>query len=91
MVTFIASGTDHGHPEDSACAEYMEGLLLGTEPDLDGLLGPLRESERWNRIRGGAIPGFPPGDLDLALDLDRFTFAMTAEREADGVLRLRGA
>lgn len=91
VVTFIASGTDHGHQEDSACAEYMEGLLLGTQPDLDDLLAPLRESERWTRIRDGAIPGFPPGDLDLALHLDRFDFAMTLERAADGVLRLRGA
>lgn len=89
VVTFIASGTDHGHPEDSACASYMEGLLLGSRPDLDELLRPLRESERWTGIRQREVPGFPPTDLDLALQPDRFDFAMPAERLPDAVLRLR--
>lgn len=91
VVTFVASGTDHGHPEDSACARYMEALLGGATPDLDELLRPLRESERWIGIRRGEIPGFPPTDLDLALQPDRFNFAMPVERLPDGVLRLRGA
>lgn len=81
-VTFVASGSDHGHPEDAACAQYLAALLAGFTPDLDQLLRPLRKSERWDRIKAGRVPGFPPGDLDLALQADRFDFAMPAVREA---------
>ena len=88
VVTFIASGTDHGHPEDTACAEYMAALLEGRQPDLAALLLPLRESERWSRILAGEVPGFPPTDLELALGPDRFDFAMQCEKTAGRALRL---
>jgi len=83
-VTLIASAD---HPEDHACASYIEGLLRGEEPDPVALLQPLRESARFARAMSGAWPGFPPTDLDLALAPDRFDFAMPAQRQ-DGYLRL---
>jgi 2-phosphosulfolactate phosphatase len=83
-VTLIASAD---HPEDHACATYMEGLLRGEEPDLVTLLRPLRESARFARAKSGTWPGFPPTDLDLALVPDRFEFAMPATRH-DGYLQL---
>ena len=83
-VTLIASAD---HPEDHACASYIEGLLRGEEPDPVALLQPLRESARFARAMSGTWPGFPPTDLDLALAPDRFDFAMPAQRR-DGYLRL---
>lgn len=83
-VTLLASAD---HPEDHACARYMEGIFLGREPDLDELLEPLRESERYKRARSGSWPGFPPTDLDLSLTPDRFVFAMPVRRE-EGFLRV---
>jgi 2-phosphosulfolactate phosphatase len=83
-VTLLASAD---HPEDHACARYMEGIFLGREPDLDELLEPLRESERYKRARSGSWPGFPPTDLDLSLAPDRFVFAMPVSR-GDGFLRV---
>jgi 2-phosphosulfolactate phosphatase len=77
-LTLIASAD---HPEDHACAQYMEGLIRGERPDLDRLLQPLRDSERYARAARGEWPGFPPGDLDLALAADRFDFAMPVRRE----------
>ena len=59
----------------------MEGLLRGEKPDIDSLLRPLRESERFMRAAGGGWPGFPPSDLDLALVPDLFDFAMPATRQ----------
>jgi 2-phosphosulfolactate phosphatase len=76
-VTLLASAD---HPEDHACATYIEGLLRGEEPDVDTLLQPLRESARFARAKSGSWPGFPPTDLELALMVDRFDFAMPAER-----------
>jgi 2-phosphosulfolactate phosphatase len=83
-VTLIASAD---HPEDHACASYIEGLLRGEEPDVVALLQPLRESARFERAMSGTWPGFPPSDLDLALVPDRFDFAMPVQRQ-DGYLRL---
>jgi 2-phosphosulfolactate phosphatase len=79
VLTLIASAD---HPEDHACASYMEGLLRGERPDIDRLLQRLRDSERYSRAMSGTWPGFPPSDIDLSLATDRFDFAMPAERHA---------
>jgi 2-phosphosulfolactate phosphatase len=83
-LTLIASAD---HPEDHACARYIEGLLEGREPDLDELLEPLRSTDRYRTLREGGWPGFPPSDLDLSLQPDRFEFAMPA-RKAPGYLKV---
>jgi 2-phosphosulfolactate phosphatase len=86
-VTLVASAD---HPEDHACADYIEGLLRGARPDLENLLEPLRDSERYARAISGAWPGFPPSDLELSLVADRFDFAMPVTRHA-GYMRLTAA
>lgn len=82
-LTLVASAD---HPEDHACASYIEGLVRGETLDLDQLLEPLRSSERYQRARSGQWPGFPPTDLDLSLTADRFNFAMPIMRAAPGYL-----
>ncbi|TMC81452.1 MAG: 2-phosphosulfolactate phosphatase [Chloroflexi bacterium] len=83
-LTLLASAD---HPEDHACATYMAALIHGDHPDLQQLLDPLHQSERYRRAMSGGWPGFPPTDLELALQADRFPFAMPVSREA-GYLRL---
>ena len=78
MLTLIASAD---YPEDHACARYMEGIARGEEVDLESLLQPLRDSDRYRRVMSGAWPGFPPTDLELALEADRFDFAMPVTRQ----------
>jgi 2-phosphosulfolactate phosphatase len=73
QLTLIASAD---HPEDHACARYMEAIIRGEKPDAHQLLQPLRDSERYARAMSGTWPGFPPTDLDLSLVPDRFSFAM---------------
>lgn len=72
-LTLIASAD---HPEDHACARYIEALHRGETPDLERMLEPLRASERYRKVMAGEWPGFPPTDVELALDADRFGFAM---------------
>jgi 2-phosphosulfolactate phosphatase len=86
-LTFIASAD---HPEDHACAKYMEAMIRNQDPDIEDLLKPLRESERYARVMSGAWPGFPPSDLELALTPDRFEFAMPVTRR-EGYLQLTAA
>jgi len=86
-LTLVASAD---HPEDHACARYMEALISGESQDLEALLAPLRRSERYRRAISGTWPGFPPSDLELALRADAFDFAMPVAREA-GYLRLHAS
>jgi 2-phosphosulfolactate phosphatase len=87
VLTLLASAD---HPEDHACALYLEGLLRGEQLDIVDLLQPLRSSERYARVLSGSWPGFPPTDLELSLAPDRFDFAMPATKHPD-YLRLTAA
>jgi 2-phosphosulfolactate phosphatase len=86
LVTLVPSWNEH--QEDVACARYLEGLLAGERPDLEELLAPLRASDRYAEFAAGGRPGFPPGDLELALVADTFDFPLPVER-AGGLLRVR--
>ncbi len=86
LVSLVASRADH--PEDRACASYLEALLRGEQPDLDGLLEPLRASGRYARQIRNEFPGFPHTDLDLSLTTDRFNFALPVDRGEHGHLRV---
>jgi 2-phosphosulfolactate phosphatase len=86
-LTLVASAD---YPEDHACARYMEAIVRGERPDLQQLLRPLKESQRYSHLVSGTWPGFPPTDLELALQPDRFSFAMPVARES-GYLRLTRA
>jgi len=85
LVTLVATGEDHGHPEDRACARYLEGLLCGSRPDLERLLAPLVTSERYRELVAGRWPGFPASDVELCLAADRFDFAMPVARDELGL------
>ncbi len=83
-LTLLASAD---HPEDHACAQYMENLIHGEKPDIDRLLQTLRESDRYRTLSSGTWPGFPTTDLELSLEPDRFDFAMPIIKR-DGYLQL---
>jgi 2-phosphosulfolactate phosphatase len=87
VLTLLASAD---HPEDHACARYMEGLIRGEQPDLHRLLQPLRDSERYARALSGTWPGFPPTDLELSLVPDLFDFSMPATRRTDCLRLTKG-
>lgn len=85
LVTLVATGDDRGHPEDRACAQYLEGLLDGCSPDLEQLLQPLYATERYREFIEGRWPGFPVSDAELCLAVDRFDFAMPVVRDKQGL------
>jgi 2-phosphosulfolactate phosphatase len=83
-VTLVASAD---FPEDHACARYIAALLRGEAADVDVLLRPLLDSDRYREFARGDWPGFPKTDLELALAVDRFDFAMPAT-EHEGWVRV---
>ena len=82
-VTLVASAD---FPEDRACAKFIEAALRGSNIDLDPLLKPLRESERYRKVMAGRWPGFPATDIELSLAVDRFNFAMPAIRHEHHIM-----
>lgn len=84
-VTFVETGRRAGDPgdEDVACADYIEGLLRGSPPNRAAILERVKVSRAGRRFADPRQPDFPAADLELALDLDRFDFAMAAEWRDD--------
>jgi 2-phosphosulfolactate phosphatase len=84
-VTFIQTGLlpgDGWGDEDVACADAMEDLLFERAVDWDRITKRVRSSPTGHHF-DGMHSSFPPMDLELALKVDCFTFAMVVERKND--------
>jgi 2-phosphosulfolactate phosphatase len=81
-VTFVETGVRGGGSgdEDIACADYMAGLLDGTPPELDQIERRVRNSRAAQKFVGDIRSVFPRADLEQALKVDCFDFAMEAHR-----------
>jgi 2-phosphosulfolactate phosphatase len=85
--------TDHTQDEDPACAEYLAAGLRGAWPDPAPYLARVRAAGLTRVHPGPADQGWPEwaarqflSDLDLCVAVDRFDFAMRAERRPEGVV-----
>lgn len=81
-VTFVVSGAPAEGEEDLACAELMAASLQGAPHSRDSVIATVRSSRAAARHRPGD-PDFPLEDVDCAVAIDAFDFAMRAERRAD--------
>jgi 2-phosphosulfolactate phosphatase len=81
-VTMVITGTHQGGlgDEDLACADYLEALIQGTALDDEGVVERVRRSRAAEKFRDPKQPQFSPLDLDYAVDIDRYCFAMVIER-----------
>jgi 2-phosphosulfolactate phosphatase len=88
-VTFVITGKSFsGGDEDIACAEYLEQLMQGKQPDTKPLIQRVFESRDALQHLDPAQTGFPLSDLDYCTQIDKFDFAMPISRE-DGKLIMR--
>ena len=78
-VSFIVTGQRNGD-EDRALAEYLEARLLGEKPDIEPYLTRVRNSPEGRIFQSSQFPHFDPRDLELALEVNRFSFAMEIEK-----------
>lgn len=83
-VCFVITGewVDRDGDEDVACADYLEALLHGEEPDPELYAARVRNSDFGRRFQAGSNPNLPVGDLALCAQADRFDFALRAEHTA---------
>jgi len=86
-VTFVAMGDGGTEPnqEDPVCAAYLSSLLGGAPLDVRAAIAALPQwrNERWP-------DWFPRRDAELAVEIDRFDFALPVTRE-HGLLIARPA
>ena len=81
-VTFVVSGAPDEGEEDLACAELMAARLQAASHPLDRVISAVRTSRAAARHRAGDRD-FPLEDIECAVAIDAFDFAMKAERRGE--------
>ena len=91
-VCFVITGewVNRDGDEDIACADYLEALLNGDDPDPQLYAARVRDSDFGRRFQDGDNVNLPPRDLALCAHADRFNFALRA-MYVDGHLQLHRA
>lgn len=91
-VTILAMGSRHGpdREEDLACRRYMRALFDGRPIDRAAIVADVVASPAGQVALDPAVDWTTPGDLERAVAIDRFDFAMPVARE-DGLLVARAA
>jgi 2-phosphosulfolactate phosphatase len=89
-VTFVLTGVepDGSGDEDAACADYIEALLRGEQPDPALYIRRVLASVPGQIFADPARPEYPALDLDYCTAVDRFDFALPVER-VKGLLVMR--
>lgn len=83
LITLVAMG-DHGMvrtDEDEVCALHLRNLLEDRPGDPEGVRRVILAGQSAARFRDPARPHLRPEDLDVALDIDRYGFAIRVELE----------
>jgi 2-phosphosulfolactate phosphatase len=84
QITFVVTGRigdESRGDEDQACAEYLEGLLIGKPPDPAPYVDRVHNSFDARLHLDPNFPAFPKSDLDLCSAIDAFNFAMPVTKE----------
>jgi len=89
-VTLVAMGRDavERADEDELCALHLRNLLEGRPGDPDAVRRVILAGGEAERFHDPARPHLHPGDLEIALDIDRYDFAVRVGVE-DGHLVAR--
>lgn len=82
-VTFVVTGQfEEGRgDEDLACAQYMEALLRGQQPDAAPYVERVVKSRDALFHLDPNLPHFPAADIDYCTRVDAFDFVMSVTRE----------
>ena len=90
VVSIIAMG-DQGRvrsDEDEQCGIYLRNIMEGRRPEFDAVRSLIMTGGATQKFFDYDQPQYHPEDVDLALQIDRYAFAMRIMRE-DGLLVAR--
>ncbi len=82
QISFIVTGTENGD-EDLALAEYLIARLQGKDVSVEPFLERVRLSPLGQILSNPTKPKFFAKDLELALQVDRFPFAIEISKLND--------
>ncbi len=90
MITLVSTGVfpDRDGDEDLACAEYLQALLAGEQPDPAVFVARVLASDAAGLFTDPNHPAFPTADLAFCTAVNRASFAMLVERH-NGRLLMR--
>lgn len=90
LVTILAMGSGGlvRGDEDEQCALYLRNRLQGRHPDAEAVLSLARCGHEADGFGSPEMPFKPVADLEMALRIDTFDFAIQVSRE-DGLLIAR--
>jgi 2-phosphosulfolactate phosphatase len=80
-ITLVVSGAPHEGEEDLACAELMAAALEGVDHSHADVVEAVMNSRAAARHRASDDHDFPLADLECAVSIDAFPFAMKVELE----------
>lgn len=83
QATLVAMG-DNGlsrTDEDELCAIHLRNLLEGRPSNTQAIRDVILAGARIMDFHNPTKPHFRPGDLEIALDVDRFSFAVRIKKE----------
>ena len=69
--------------EDELCALHLRNLLHGRAGDPDAVRNVILAGGEAKRFGDPSWPFLHPGDLDIALDIDRYDFAISVKLEGE--------
>ncbi|MFO0984162.1 MAG: 2-phosphosulfolactate phosphatase [Planctomycetota bacterium] len=92
-VTLLAMGSAAGPdgPEDDACADHIAALLQGEPADPAQVAAAVRASPAGRQALDPTIDWIVADDLDCAVALDCFRFAMPVHRDRSHLIATRAA
>lgn len=93
LVTIVAMGWNARarSDEDELCAMYVRNLLEGRTPDADALRQVVLAGGEIAKFHDPAQPHFHPQDAEIALDINRYDFAIRINREDELLVARRHA
>jgi len=90
-VTVVAMGWNAAvrTDEDEQCALYLRNLIHGRRPDREAVRALVLASGEVAKFHDPAQPHFHPEDLEIALEIDKYDFAVRIFKEGEYLVARR--
>jgi 2-phosphosulfolactate phosphatase len=91
VVTIVAMGRNAQvrTDEDELCALYLRNLLQGRRPDREAIRKLVGASGEVAKFQDPEQPHFHPEDCEIALEIDKYDFAIRIERQGGQLVARR--
>jgi len=85
-ISVTGSWSEDGGDEDIACADFIEAVLKGQEPEEKLYVTRVMQSVAARKFLDPVEDAFPLADLEFASAIDEFNFPMVVERRDEMIL-----